>query len=111
VIYAGQTTPAPTDHTWDLNVQGVPVRSGGDDNEGLESNNAGMINLVASVPAGGANGLFRIDGRMSANEFGCEGDGFFETTGGLPILQVAGGLFALVGLAGLIFNAPPARTW
>ena len=110
IIYAGIAEPGPLGHTWDVNVQGVPVRSGGDDNPEQESRNAGSINLVSSIPVG-VDALFRIDGKMTAQQYGCAGDGYFKTINGVPGFQIVGGLLMALGLGGIVFNARPARTW
>ncbi len=113
VVYAGYAPTAPTNHVWYVEVQGLNLDAGGDDNEGLEQNNAGSVDLAGQLPAPAkVNALFKIDGSMTADGgFNCAGSGYFRTTGGMPILEVGGILLLGAGALGAIFNARPARTW
>ena len=71
----------------------------------------GVARLCISHPAK-LNALFRIEGSMIAdNGFACDGSGYIATTGGTPVLEVAGGGMVLSGGLGAVFNARPARTW
>jgi hypothetical protein len=116
VVYAGVaggTGGGPQNHVWEITTFGTALDSGGDDNPEGENRNAGGLNLGDQLPAvAKVNALFKIEGEMVADGgFECVGSGYFETTGGAPIAQIAGGLLALLGGLGVLFNARPARTW
>lgn len=116
VVYAGIAGDAgngPRNHTWEITTFGQALDEGGDDNPDGENRNAGGISLKDQLPtAAKVNALFRISADMTAEAgFACAGSGFFETTGGAPIAQVAGGVLVLLGGLGAFFNARPARTW
>jgi len=116
VVYAGIAGGAgdgPRNHTWDITTFGTALDSGGDDNPDGENRNAGGLNLGDQLPAvAKVNALFKIEGQMTADDgFECVGSGYFETTGGTPIAQIAGGVLAILGGLGVLFNARPARTW
>lgn len=113
VVYAGQATPAPLDHTWAIQVQGLSLDSGGDDNADAEDRNAGTVNLSEDLPTPAkVNALFHIDGELTAADgFSCNGDGFIKTVGGAPLLMALGLILLLCGGLGALFNARPAKTW
>jgi hypothetical protein len=111
VLYSGFAGPAgggPTNHSWEIKVGGLEIDSGGDDNADLKNTSAGDVDLAADNPVK-INGLIRVSGTMVADGgFFCDGEGYFRTTGGLPIGLIAGGvLLALAAAYGLAFNARP----
>lgn len=116
VVYYGfapRSGDGPRDHTYSLAVAGVTVADGGDPNTNLKNRNAGVIDLADELPfsfTAQVQGSGRMD---SANLAPCVGEGSVEIRGngltdpvGLASLGVLG-----IGLAGLVFNARPARTW
>ena len=116
VVYAGIAGPpggGPRNHVWEITTFGQALDEGGDDNPDGENRNAGGISLAEQLPAGAkVSALFKIDGSITADGgFACAGDGYFETVGGTPVLQVAGGVLVLLAGLGAFFNARPARTW
>lgn len=113
VVYAGYTTTPPINHVWYVEVQGLNLDAGGDDNPDEESNNAGSVDVGSQLPAPAkVNGLFKIDGAMLADGgFECAGSGYFKTTGGIPLLEGLGIILFGAGALGALFNARPARTW
>lgn len=113
VVYAGRADPAPIDHSWYIKTLGVSLDSGGDDNPDAENRNAGSVDLGGTLPAPAkVNALFYMEGEMTADGgFLCEGSGYWATVGGAPALEGAGLVLLLLGGAGLLFNARPARTW
>lgn len=110
---AGTAGNGPRNHTWEITSFGQALDSGGDDNADGKNRNAGTLDLGEQLPAPAKlNALFRIEGSMRAdNGFACDGSGYFATTGGAPVLEVAGGVMVLIGGLGAVFNARPARTW
>ncbi len=110
---AGAAGDGPRNHTWEITVFGQTLDSGGDANASGQNRNAGSLDLGEQLPAPAKlNALFRIEGSMRAdNGFACDGAGYLATTGGAPVLEVAGGVMVLIGGLGAVFNARPARTW
>lgn len=116
VIYIGfapRTGNGPKDHTYTLDVGGVQVASGGDPNPNEKNRNAGTIFMDEELPFP-ITAKFKASGSMEAggSPF-CKGEGYVEINGNglLDPLGLAGLGLAAVGLLGLLFNAPPARTW
>jgi hypothetical protein len=110
---AGNFGAGPLDHRWKITTFGAELDSGGDPNTDLKNRNAGGVNLAADLPGPAKiNGLWKIEGELkSENGITCDGSGYFETTGGLPIAQGLG-VIAIVGAGlGALFNARPAKTW
>ncbi len=110
---AGAAGDGPRNHTWEITSFGQALDEGGDDNADGENRNAGSLDLGEQLPAPAkVNALFRVEGSMRAdNGFACDGSGYVATTGGTPVLEVAGGVMVLIGGLGAVFNARPARTW
>lgn len=116
VVYAGIAGgdgDGPRNHTWQITTFGTALDSGGDDNPDGNNRNSGGINMGKQLPPlVKVNALFKIEGDMSApNGFECVGSGYFETVGADPLAQIVGGVLALLGGLGVLFNARPARTW
>jgi hypothetical protein len=116
VIYAGiagSRGDGPRNHRWFIKVQGLNVDSGGDPNERGKFRNAGAVDLKNDLPAAAKiNAMFKIFGEMKAdNGFLCTGSGFFQTTGGLPLLEGIGLVMIFGAGVGALFNVRPARTW
>jgi hypothetical protein len=113
VTYLGFTTGgAPMDHTYALDVGGVQVASGGDPNTNENNRNAGTIFMDDELPFP-ITAKFSASGSMQSSLPECVGDGHVEINGN-GLLDPAGLLgmgLTLIGLLGLLFNAPPARTW
>ncbi len=110
---AGEFGAGPSNHRWSIKTFGVELDSGGDPNPKGKNRNAGGVNLADDLPAAAKfNALFKIDGELkSDNGISCDGSGYFETTGGLPVPEGIG-VVALVGAGlGALFNARPAKTW
>jgi hypothetical protein len=110
---AGDFGAGPLDHRWSISTFGQELDSGGDPNANLKNRNAGGVNLKDDLPAPAkVNGLWKIEGELtSANGITCDGSGYFETTGGLPLAQGIG-IAAIAGAGlGALFNARPAKTW
>ena len=116
VVYFGSaplTGDGPQNHTYSVDVAGITVADGGDENENLKNRNAGVIDLGDELPLT-FTAKFQASGRMdSENLEPCDGEGYVELRGngladpaGLASLGLLG-----VGLIGLMFNARPARTW
>ena len=56
--------------------------------------------------------LSRLDGSLtSSNGVSCVGDGYIETVGGWPSLQVGGTLFVIFGLIALLLWSRPEKAW
>ena len=116
VVYAGiagASGDGPRNHSWEITTFGAALDSGGDDNPEGENRNAGGINMGEQLPGPAkVSAKFKIEGTMTAdNGFACKGSGYFQTEGGLPIGQIAGGILTVLGGLGVLFNARPARTW
>jgi hypothetical protein len=110
---AGENGQGPTNHHWSIKTFGAELDSGGDPNGERKNRNAGAVNLKDDLPTPAkVNAVFKIEGHMEADDgFVCDGAGYFETTGGLPIAGGAG-VLAIVGAGlGALFNARPAKTW
>lgn len=113
VTYLGFTSGgAPMDHTYALEVGGVGVASGGDPNTAENNRNAGTIFMDDELPFP-ITAKFTASGKMQSSLPECVGQGHVEINGNglLDPLGLAGLGLGLIGLLGLLFNAPPARTW
>jgi hypothetical protein len=113
VTYFGFTVGgAPENHTWKLSVGGVQVASGGDRNSNQNNRNAGTITMDDELPFP-ISAKLSASGSMNSSIPTCSGEGHVELNGnGLFGPIGLGGLaLALIGTLGLLFNAPPARTW
>ena len=109
----GETGAGPLDHRWKIKTFGVELDSGGDPNPNFKNRNAGAVDLKNDLPAPAkVNGLFKITGDIEAvNDLACDGGGFFETEGGLPLAEGIGIATLLGAGLGALFNARPAKTW
>jgi hypothetical protein len=116
VVYMGFVEPPPIDHTWSVSVSvlgtDITVDSGGHPNEGEHNRNFGTVDLGQDFPLK-IQFTAKITGQFdSANGVHCAGSGWVEVTGETNILITLGAaLLALIGVAGILFNARPARTW
>jgi hypothetical protein len=114
VIYFGSTGgDGPVDHTYELNVAGIEVASGGDPNSVGNNRNAGVIDMDEELPFPMSFKTSASGSMQSANLAECTGEGYVEIRGN-GLLSVAGivGIVALLaGLIGILFNARPATTW
>lgn len=109
----GETGQGPDDHRWKIETFGVELDSGGDPNPNGKNRNAGAVDLRNDLPAAAKiNGLFKITGDIdSLNNLACDGGGYFETEGGLPVAEGVGVAMLLGAGLGALFNARPAKTW
>lgn len=119
VVYFGRLPTegdGPAEHNWAIRTAGISLDSGGDPNEGGKNRNAGEVNLGAILhetlrPAG----IFPVTGELtSENGLSCVADGWVEFQSANPLLTAPSAAAALIGglgVAGLLFNARPARTW
>ncbi len=110
--FAPRSGDGPENHSWNLDVGGVQVASGGDPNEGKKNRNAGTIEMDEELPFP-LTAKFPASGEMTSNLETCSGSGYVEINGNglLDPVGLAGLGLTLLGLVGLLFNAPPARTW
>lgn len=111
--FAPRTGDGPMDHTYELSVGGVQVASGGDPNPNAKNRNAGTIFMDDELPFP-ITAKFSASGNLKAGgTIFCEGEGHVEINGnGLGDPAGLAGLgLTLIGVLGLLFNAPPARTW
>jgi hypothetical protein len=106
VAYQG-TGPVITDHKWKVGVFGVPVKTGGDDNEGKKNTTNGTETVKDYLPFRVA-GLFYVSGDITGTGGGCAGSGWVKLegnpTGTIPWLV---GIVALAGGAVLLVLATP----
>ena len=72
-----------------------------------------MVDLSDNIPSiARFTGKFSVQAWLfSQNGMFCLGEGTVEFTGRFPLATAVGALFALGGVAGLLFNARPARTF
>lgn len=119
VIYFGRLPTdgeGPLEHNWAISTAGISLDSGGDPNEGGKNRNAGEVNLGDILheslrPAG----IFPVKGELtSENGLTCVAEGWVEFQHANPLLTAPSAVAAAIGgfgLAGLLFNSRPARTW
>ncbi|MEM9517603.1 MAG: hypothetical protein AAGA42_22345, partial [Actinomycetota bacterium] len=120
VVYAGalpREGDGARDHNWSISTAGISLDSGGDDNPDGNNRNAGEVN-IDDIPGGSfvlPSGIFPVSGELtSANGLTCDGNGYVQFDTGSPILSIAGitgGVAAIAGVLGLLFNSRPAITW
>jgi hypothetical protein len=110
--FAPRSGDGPTGHDWSLSVGGVQVASGGDPNTSGKNRNAGTIDVADELPFS-ITAKFPASGSMTSSLPTCTGEGHVEIDGNglLDIPGLTGIGLAAIGLAGLLFNARPARTW
>jgi hypothetical protein len=110
--FAPLSGDGPVGHTYSLSVGGVEVASGGDPNTNAKNRNAGTIFMDDELPFP-ITAKFSASGWMKSNIPECRGEGHVAINGNglLDPAGLAGMGLTLVGLLGLLFNAPPARTW
>lgn len=103
----------PRDHIWEIVTEGLSLDSGGDPNSNGNNRNAGIVDLAEELPLRfSAKG--RVEGSIISDLTPCFGSGFVQFEGPFPLATLpgaAGGLAALVGVFGLLFNSRPAVTW
>lgn len=106
VVYDG-SGPVITDHKWKVGVFGVPVKTGGDDNEGKKNTTKGTETVKDYLPFRVA-GLFYVSGDIKGDGGDCAGSGWVRLEGNpagtIPWLV---GLVALAGGAVLLVFATP----
>jgi len=109
VVYSG-SGPVITDHKWKVGVFGVPVKTGGDENEGKDNTADGTETVKDYLPFRVA-GLFYVSGDIKGDGGGCAGSGWVRLKGNpagtIPWLV---GVVALVGGAALLVFATPTGT-
>jgi hypothetical protein len=98
VAYQG-TGPVITDHSWKLAVFGVPVKTGGDDNEGKDTTADGTETVKEYLPFRVA-GIFYVSGDIEGTGGECTGSGWVRLKG-----NPAGTIPWLVGLVVLASGA------
>ena len=106
------TTPAPfIDHTWHVDLFGVEVKDGGDENEGKKPGSSGTEIVEDYLPFK-VTGLYYVSGEITAAEGGsCSGNMYVELVGSPvgTIPWLAGIVFTGLGLA-LVFLSYPSGT-
>ena len=109
----GEAGAGPLEHHWQIRTFGIELDAGGDPNPRGRNRNAGAVDLANDLPAAAkVNGLFKITAEIdSLNNLACEGGGYFETEGGIPLAEGVGILMLLGAGLGALFNARPAKTW
>lgn len=110
---AGEPGAGPRNHSWSIESFGVALDSGGDPNTDGKNRNAGAVDLAGDLPAPAkVDAVFRIEGQLTSdNGITCDGQGYFETSGGLPLADGVGVVLLVGAGLGAFFNARPARTW
>ena len=120
VLYFGRLPYGGSDgarnHIWEITTSAISVDSGGDDNPNGNNANVGVVDLADNIPSiARFTGKFTVQAWLfSENGMFCLGDGTVEFTGPFPLATAAGAvgaLFALGGVAGLLFNARPSQTF
>lgn len=106
VAYQGKG-PVITEHNWKVAVFGVPVKTGGDDNEGKDNTADGTETVKDYLPFRVA-GLFYVSGDIAGTGGECTGSGWVKLAGNpagtVPWLV---GVVTLVGGAVLLFFSTP----
>lgn len=102
VAYTGHSQTAIKDNTWHVDVFGVQVMSGGDDNKAGETSAQGTINVSNLLPFR-FTGLYPVSGAISGNGGACAGNTWVKLAGN-PVGTVpwdAGLVLTILGVFGL----------
>jgi len=112
-LFQTGTTVFQNNH-WSIQVQGLPVLSGSDDNP-LDTDETGTVSIGSVSPLPGALvGLFHVTGDLYGNNDAnhCHGDGWVylvgDPVGSIPWDVAAGAI--VLGLLGLVVT-PYSTTW
>ena len=111
VEWEGTTPEVFKDHTWHVDLFGVEVKDGGDENEGEKPGSSGTEIVEDYLPFK-VTGLYYVSGEITAAEGGsCSGNMYVELVGSPAgtIPWLAGIVFTGVGLA-LVFLSYPSGT-
>lgn len=111
IHYDGRTEAVITDHTWHVDVYGIPILTGGHDNAGGGTQGSGDVS-VAQYSADRLAGLYYVSGALVGTGGSCTGSGWVKLTtdpvGSLPWL--IGLVLVALGLLTLYLATPTWRT-
>jgi hypothetical protein len=111
VHYDGRTDTVIMDHTWHVDVYGIPILTGGHDNSGGDTEDVGDVS-VAQYAADRLAGLYYVSGALAGTGGSCTGSGWVKLTtdpvGSLPWL--IGLVLVALGLLTLYLATPTWRT-
>jgi hypothetical protein len=110
VHYDGHTNSVIKNHTWHVDVYGVPILTGGHDNSGGDTEGSGDIS-VAQYAADRLAGLYFVSGTLVGEGGSCDGSGWVrlvnDPVGTIPwLLGIA---LAAIGLLTLALATPGWR--
>jgi hypothetical protein len=107
VSYDGQTNALIKDHTWDISIFGIPVKTGGDTNDEERTTDDSNEKVSDYIPLR-VSGKYYVSFNFSGTGGSCIGSLWVEIdenpVGTIPWVVGAG--FLLVGVAGLAFAIP-----
>jgi hypothetical protein len=111
--FAPRSGEGPIGQRWSIDVAGIGIENGSDPNENGSNRATGVTDLGEELPVT-FTARTRAEVRMDADNLEpCVGGGYVVVRGdGLtdPVGLAALSLL-VVGLAGIVFNARPARSW
>jgi hypothetical protein len=111
IHYDGRTDAVITDHTWHVDVYGIPILTGGHANEGRGTEASGDV-TVAQYAADRLAGIYYVSGALVGTGGSCTGSGWVKLTtdpvGSLPWL--IGLVLVALGLLTLYLATPTWRT-
>jgi hypothetical protein len=107
VSYSGRSGSVITNHSWQIKVDGITVKSGGSPNATGKTVNRGTVKVKDYLPFK-VTGLFYVSGSITGSGGGCSGSVWVKVTGS-PVGTVpwfAGVAFAVAGVGGLFLSRP-----
>lgn len=107
VSYSGRSGSVITNHSWQIKVDGITVKSGGSPNAARKTVNQGTVKVKDYLPFK-MTGLFYVSGSITGSGGTCTGSVWVKVTGS-PVGTVAwfaGIAFAVAGVGGLFFSRP-----
>ena len=109
VTYTGSSPAVFHDHSWDVKVMGITVKSGGSENADDESTTADEAEVDDYLPFD-APGLYKVSGSISADEGECSGSAWVQLAGS-PVGSIPwiAGVVMTAGGAALLAWAWPTR--
>jgi hypothetical protein len=107
VSYSGRSASLITNHSWQIKLDGITVKSGGSPNATGKTVNQGTVKVKDYLPFK-VTGLFYVSGSIAGTGGSCAGSVWIKVTGSPAgtVPWFAGIAFAVAGVGGLFFSRP-----
>jgi hypothetical protein len=107
VKYQGSSPEVFHDHSWEIEVFGIPVKDGGSKNGSNKPDDGRTVQVDDYLPFD-APGLYYVSGGITADEGSCDGNMYVKVVGSpVGTLPWIGGLaLSAIGLAIAIWSVP-----